>query len=167
MSGKVDNLWVRDSLVEDLVQAREGRETDVRAASDYIVATLERMDRKEADRVQRPNAQKKPGAVEAEYKRRTGEDMPAMSVDRNPQPRKLVQIDEVERVGRLRLAKRLRWIKSKPEMAARLKGLAVGLNSPKRDVREKAALKVRELLDESDRLVGRSWMLPDPQRLYG
>lgn len=164
MSGKVDNLWVRDSLVADVVSAGEGREVNARAASDYIVRTLERLDRKQSDAKQRPTTTKKDGAVEAEYRRRTGQDMPKASIDRSPKERAIMPVSAYEQAARRRIAQRLREINSCPDLRQRMKGLAVGLNSTKKDARERAALEVEKLFEETNRLFG-DWRKPKSKKL--
>lgn len=164
--------WVKDSLVEDAVAPAKqaGRDVDAVAIESEIVQILERMDRKQADAVA-PTKQAKPERDEEEqtrkeFKKRTGRDMdPSMYVDRTPRARKMVQISEVERVGRERMAERMRWIKERPDMFEKIKGLIVGLHSSSPETREKAGQKLREFIESTNVLAGHDWRVPKPQRL--
>lgn len=167
---KADALWVRDSLVEDAVKPAQaaGRVVDTRAASDHIVGILEGMDRKEA--VAKPVAQPvseadKVDEFAAEFERRTGRSL-SMTLEKEMKPRKLVPIDQVEAVGRQRLAERLRWVKSRPDLYQQVKGLAVGLTSQSKPTRERAAEKMREFIAKTDRLAGHDWRKPAPKKLH-
>lgn len=164
--------WVKDSLVEDTVapiKARGG-EANAQAIESEIVGILERMDRKQADAV-KPAKQAverdDEEQVRKEFKRRTGREMDSsMGVDRTPRaPRKMVQIDEIERVGRQRMAERMRWIKERPDMFEKIKGLIVGLHSSNSDTREKAGQKLREFIESTNVLAGHDWRVPKPGKL--
>lgn len=166
---KADAHWVRDSLVEDAVKPAQaaGRVVDSQAAADHIVGILEGMDRKQA--AAKPVAQKvseadKVDIFAEEFKKRTGRDL-GMTLEREMAPRKIVPLDKLEAVGRQRLAERLRWIKSKPDLYQRVKGLAVGLTSPSKPTRERAGEKMREFIAMTDRLAGFHWGNPKPKKL--
>lgn len=169
-----DPLWVRDTLVEDVVEAQKSTKgsADAVGASEYIVQILEKMDRKAADskpKTASSRPTKKPGAVEKEFERRTGKKLhPGWTKTRSEgsQPKKLVQLDEVTRVGRARLAARLRWMRGRPDLRREVEAVAPFLHSAKADVRERAANKLRALLEKSDRLAGHSWMKPPPRKLF-
>ena len=162
---------MRDSLVEDAIQpARDaGKEVDAQAYNDYIVGILEGLDHKQA-------TQDTPAAADGvpkdrdevtanEFERRTGRDMPSMSVDRNPESPRLVNVSHLEQVGRARLAARLRWIKQRPDLYERVKGLSIALNSSHKPTRERAALKMREFIAMTDRLAGHDWRKPKQEKL--
>ena len=168
---KADPLWVRDSLVEDVTRPsqEDGRVVDANAASEYIVGILERMDRKQADAkpVPQPKSQAdKVGEFAVEFERRTGRSLPdALELERNMPERKLVALDKSEAIARQRLAERLRWIKSKPDLYEQVKGPAAGLLSKDKNIREKAAQKLRDVIAKTDRLCGHEWHKPKPKRL--
>ncbi len=165
---KADPRWVRDSLVKDFANSQpEGSEFDVVAAEGFIVDVLEKLERKQADRT--PTTPGTPGVVDedpvrTEYEKRTGRAMSA-SIDRNVRTSPLVSMSEVERVGRARLQQRMAWIGERPDLMRRMKSYAAGLLSNNKSKREQAAMKMRELIEETNRLAGHDWRKPKPQKL--
>lgn len=160
---KPSDLWVRDSLVEDVVSSADGREVNTRAAEDFIVSTLERMDRKSANAALKAKAEK-PDKVASEFERRAGYAMPDMRVDRAPTPSPIVPASAYKAQARKLINRRLRLINADPVLCERMKGLAVGLNSAKHEHRERAALEVERLFEETDRLFG-DWRKPPVKKL--
>jgi hypothetical protein len=162
---------LRDSLVQDAVESvKDQGEVNVHAVNDYIVDVLRNMDRKKAD-AKKPVATKadprKPTSLDqimSEYKKRGGEsEWSTFSPDeRPPAPTFVSKLDPklYERLGA-----RLRWLRSKPEYKKQIETLSLGLMAGG-ERKERAANKLRDILEVSDRLVGRPWWKPAPKRIW-
>lgn len=153
-------------------QADAGKIPDVQATSDYIVGVLERMDRKEAEakpvvKREKPKPRLSKDEITAnEFKRRTGRELqPGWLTEKNPTNRKIVPLSKIEQIGRKRLAERLAWMRTKPDLRKELEDVAAFLYSSDRDLREKAAAKIRKLIKKSNRLAGHDWRKPKPKKI--
>lgn len=170
---KADPQWVRDSLVADAVEPAKaaGKEVNVRAVEDYMVETLRKLERKNAEAKPKTSPVQErddEDQVRKEFRKATGREMPDVYVERGGQrkERPIVTMSEIERVGRQRLAERLRWIKARPDLYEKVKGMVVALHSSKPEHRERAAQKLREFIAMTDRLAGHDWRKPKPQNLW-
>lgn len=165
---KADPQWVRDSLVEDAVKpAHEaGKEVNVRAAEEYFVGVLDKLERKRAEAKPKPAPQAKDATAD-EFRKATGRELdPAWKTEKRlAKADPFVRQDQLKTVGMMRLRERLRWIKQRPDLYQQVKGLALALNSSNPAVREKAALKMREFIEKTNRLAGHDWRKPKPKKL--
>lgn len=168
----MESLEVKHSLVSDLageVRAK-GKIPDTRAIDTYVLDILRGLDRKESDRKPKTAPRRAPdkeGQVEREFEKRTGRQMEGWTLEQAVPRRKPIRTwDEARSQGVERLRRRIRWIMSKPDLKKRLKALSPVLVGGKKDARERAAEKMRQLIADSDRLYGREWWKPEPTRLY-
>lgn len=164
---------VRDSLVDDAMDSAgaAGRLLDARAVSEYIEGVLQKLDRKRSEAPAKSttcSAVKDESRVAKEFQRRSGRELdPSWKVDRGPQKqRRVIPREEILFGMKIRLGRRMQWIKQRPELFERVKGISVALNSSKPEIREKAALKMREFLKETDRLAGYDWRSGPPEKLH-
>ena len=159
-------LELRDALVSDAVEAQKatGKEFCAPAAESYIVEVLRGMDRKESDRPTPVSTSKKSDAVGREFEKRSGHQLDGWQLDRKPT--KLKTIDEVKATGYRRLQKRIRWIATKPDLFAELQSVTPALVAGVPETREKAAERLRALIEKSNRLYGRDWRLAEPRKLW-
>ena len=168
---KPDPQAVRDMLVEDAVKPahEQGRAVNVEAAQKYFSEVLDTMDLKAKDAKQATDVQSKTDAGTGdEFKARTGEQAPdAWRVaKRQDQHSAFIHQDRLKMVGQQLMRNRMRWIAARPDLYEQVKGLSLALNSANKGVRERAAIKMREFIEKTNRLAGHDWRKPPPTKRH-
>ncbi len=167
----VDPRQVRDSLVEDVVKpARDaGRDVNVQNAEKYVVDILDGMERKQSEKKAGPVATESKNEVGEEFRRRTGREL-----DENWKQDKaaiakaqLAQDSQMRRmVGEQRLIERLRWMRARPDLRAKVESLSLALNSSNQNIRKRAEMRMVKLIEKSNKLAGFDWRQPKPGKLF-
>ncbi len=172
-----DSIRVRNEILADLAASQpDGKEIDIDAASREITGILEGMDRKKSEDARTSHRvdkkREKLDVIASEFHRRTGR-----NIDREWETMRnegeeliaskpsIVEAKGLRQIGIDRLCERLRWMRSKPEMFEQVKGLSVALNMGNKETRERAAQKLREVLERSNKLAGFDWMKGKPSKL--
>ncbi len=175
---KADPHWVRDTLVGDTVKgaADAGRQANVPAVEEFIVDVLQGMDRKAVEAKPRfvaghTSPSDKREIYEEEYERRTGRKLENLTLERDvKQEGRLLTQKELTTGPLASIISRIRVINAKnedgtdkyPHLRLQMKNLTICMKSPLKETREKAATYIYKLLDQTDAIVGYSWMQPKP-----
>lgn len=173
------SVAVKDALMKGAAeeQSKKGMLPATVDNDRYLADVLNRMDRKTSEATpQAPiKPQKKPGAFEAEAKRRAEQEGFTLSgnwqVTNTPKPLALggsmVEVKKAETILRKRLRLRIRLMRETPEFEARMKRInPLALQGQfGREKRERAAAEWRKLLAASDRKWG-DWRKPRAAALF-
>lgn len=168
---KPDPQSVRDMLVEDAVAPAhaQGRPVNVEAAKSYFADVLTTMDRKTTNAKPVASVDTKPdSATGDEFSARTGDAAPDAwrIAKQQDQHNAFIHQDRLKMVGQQLMRLRMRWIRQRPDLYEQVKSLSLALNSQNRGVRERAAIKMREFIEKTNRLAGHDWRKPAPKKLH-
>jgi len=163
-----DTGAIKESLIRDAIVP--GSDQNVAKIDRYMTDTLNRVDAKNRDAKPVKSESKDDSIIAKEYERRTGQEFrgdaefareshaiapPIIGAS------SMSQIERAQELtGRKRLAARMRWIKSKPELYAKAKGFAAGLQARNPNVRKRSEVGLRQLIEMTNRLVGYDWRNP-------